>query len=161
QQSGEANYGRQDLLPADEEKLAKVGEMNFARVMLLVGVGHEGHSGVEDRRRGQHSLVVRVQRQPGLQGQDTEADDEGHHIKKHESPAILFPVLRSRIDPTFQSAQPSWQVVTPVENPGHEKAKQDCQNKGRAKDEEWKSPHDESSLSTLEPLGTQQRGQQI
>src|SRR5262249_43692706 len=47
------------------------------------------------------------------------------------------------------------------EDPGHEEAKRDCQNKGRAKDEEWKSPHDESSLSTLEPLGTQQCEQEI
>ncbi len=70
--------GEMNLLPADEEHLAEVRQVDLAGVVLQIGVRQKRADRVEDRGRGEHPLAVRVQRQIGLQSQDREPDDERH-----------------------------------------------------------------------------------
>ena len=57
-----AHARRDEHVPADEEDLAEVGKALLARIVLQIGIREEGSHRVEDRRRGHHRLVVRVER---------------------------------------------------------------------------------------------------
>src|SRR5262249_32518963 len=57
--------------------------------------------------------------------------------------------------------QPGGRLKPGVEDPGHVQAERDRQDERDAEDEEGQKPHDGNSLSPLEPLGAQQRRQQI
>ena len=61
-QRAEAHSGRDEHVRDDKEDLAEVGEMHVARVVLQVGVGHEGGDRIEDGGRPQHAEPARVQR---------------------------------------------------------------------------------------------------
>ena len=57
--------GRQEEIGDAEENLAEVRQVLVARVVLEVRVRDEGDDAVKDGARGQHPLVVGIQRHPG------------------------------------------------------------------------------------------------
>ena len=61
-QGTKAHCRRNEHVGDDKEDLAEVGEMHVARVVLQVGVGHEGDDRIEDRGRPQHAEPAWVQR---------------------------------------------------------------------------------------------------
>ena len=59
-QGAQADGGRDELLPANEEQLAEVREVDFPRVMLQVSVGEKRNGGIEDGCRRKHLFAVRI-----------------------------------------------------------------------------------------------------
>ena len=119
QQGRHADHRRNGLFPADEEQLAEVREVDLAGVVLEIGIRQKRADRVEDRRRSEHFLAVRVQRQIGLQGQDRKADDERQRVEDHERQGVLFPVLRAGVQPRFDPTQPPRRAKTTIEHVCH------------------------------------------
>jgi len=115
--------------------------MNLSGVVLLIRVGHEGDGGMQNGCRRQHPLLIRIEGQNGLQAQHREPDHERRSVEQEKSPAVLLPVLRSRIEPAFDARQPCRWVIAPVEDPGHEQAERDRQDDRRDEYQQRKKPH--------------------
>jgi hypothetical protein len=79
----EADRSRKEHVRQDEERLAEIREALIARIVLQIGVGHEGYDRVEDRCRLQHAEPARVQGRDRLQGEHDESEDEQRDGKDH------------------------------------------------------------------------------
>ena len=138
QQRDEPNRRRDELLVHDGEKLAAVGQVLVATVVLQVGVGQERAGGVEDRRWRQHPLRVRVQerRVPRLGRQHQEPNHEHADVEGQHREAVLLPVLRAGVERTVDPIG-----GRSVKDPGHVKAQRDRQSDHQADREYGKQPH--------------------
>ena len=114
----EAHRSRQEHVRQDEERLAEIRETLVARIVLQIGVGHEGYDRVEDRRRLQHAEPARVQGRDRLQAENDEPEHEEGGVEDHQRNDILLPVLRPRVEQFLEPAQDARRAILAVHQPG-------------------------------------------
>ena len=107
----------------------------------------------------EHPLAVRVERQQGLQRQNGITDDEGDDVEHQQREAVRLPVLRTRIEKTFDASSRG-----SVEDPSHVSTQGYREGDGQSDYQQRQQPHClhlSTCQASCEPFRTQQRGQEV
>ena len=120
--------------------------MLIARVVLQIGVGHEGNDRVENRRRLEPAEAARIERRNRLQAENDETEHEQPDREDEHRQHVLLPVLRSGVDQLLEPTQKPWPVIFAVHQPSEIGAERNRQNDRRDEEQSRKQPHG-SSLS--------------
>ena len=113
----ESDRGRKKHVRQDEENLAEVREALIARIVLQIGVGHEGNDRVENRRRLEPAEAARIERRNRLQAENDETEHEQPDREDEHRQHVLLPVLRSGVDQLLEPTQKPWPVIFAVHQP--------------------------------------------
>jgi hypothetical protein len=105
--------------------------MLIARVVLQVGVRHERHDAVKDRRGRERTPSEIVERHPGLERQNREAEHEQHGVEDQQCRRVLLPGLRTAIEGPLDGLQRTARAVAAVHDPGEVAAEGDRQQRRR------------------------------
>ena len=133
----------------DDRELAEVRQVDLAGVVLLAVVGDEGDDRVKDGGRGQHVLVVGVEREDRLQCQDNIADGEEQDVEEEQVGGVLFPGLRAGVEARLDPAQPGGQAGAIVQDVGEVEAGRQRQAQSDQENHKGKQPHKGTSLLAL------------